>query len=1014
MGHIKFYLVALIGLLLSTQLNAQYFGQNKASYESFDFEVEQTPHFEIYHYLKDTNTLRDFATHSEHWYHMHQQVLRDTIYGKNPIILYNDHADFQQTNAIRGAVGVGTGGVTEAFKNRVILPFAMSNQQTHHVLGHEMVHAFQYNMILKGDSTSLRNLSNLPLWLVEGLAEYMSIGSVDPHTAMWMRDAVFNDDVPSLDDLNNPKYFPYRYGHAFWAFLTGLKGDEIIEPFFTSVAKYGFEQACLMELSMSKDNLSSLWKQALNKNFGEYTLGQKERTIGKTIISENNAGRLNVAPVISPNGRYVIFLSEKDLFSIDLFLADARTGEIIRKVASSQTDGHIDDFNYIESAGTWSPRSSQFAYVAFSKGKNILVIKDVRSGKTEQELTLEGVPAFSNPSWSPDGKSIVVTGLVDGLTNLYQVNLRNEKVTQLTNDKYAQIHPRWSPDGSKIVFSTDQWSQENGRTYGKWSFNLAELDVNTGNITNVPVFLGADNLNPWYDSKGDIYFLSNRDGFRNLYKYEQADQVVYQMTDLVTGISGITPYAPAISLADDRIDRVVYTHYNKNKYSIYQAPSTEFMYKSVPADSINWTPAQLLRVNAKASTLVDDQLAAIDQLPTLNATEISSQEYKPKFKLDYVGGSAGIGLGTSQLFGNTTGVAGGVDLLFSDILGNNQIFTSLAMNGELADIGGVAGYLNRKNRINWGASLSHIPYRNVSGGYVGRQQLPIDDEGNTITTDRFQFIQSRLFEQKASVFGQLPFSRTLRVEAGAGYSRYSYQVEQLDNYYDTFGRLVAQDRNRIDGPPAFGLFNVNAAFVGDNASFGLTAPLHGQRFRIGVDQYFGEFNYTAATADYRIYRFLKPVGFAFRALHYGRYGASANNQQLFPLYVGSPWYVRGYSGADIQEIFSRNQDSFNRLLGNKLLVSNFEVRIPFTGPERLALIKSKFLFTDLNFFIDGGLAFDRFEDLSADNASLKPIISAGASVRINLFGALILEPYYAVPFEKNTKGVFGLNIQPGW
>ncbi|MDV7401671.1 hypothetical protein RZS08_60185, partial [Arthrospira platensis SPKY1] len=60
------------------------------------------------------------------------------------------------------------------------------------------MHAFQYQMILGGDSTSMESLGNLPLWMVEGLAEYMSIGRTDAHTAMWMRDAVLHDDIPTL------------------------------------------------------------------------------------------------------------------------------------------------------------------------------------------------------------------------------------------------------------------------------------------------------------------------------------------------------------------------------------------------------------------------------------------------------------------------------------------------------------------------------------------------------------------------------------------------------------------------------------------------------------------------------------------------------------------------------------------------------------------------------------------------------------------------------------------------
>ena len=232
-----FSLVAL--LLVSTVVEAQYFGRNKPRYREFDFEVYQTPNFEMYHYLRNPEKVDDLADWCETWYHIHQDVLHDTIRTQNPILFYNDHADFQQTNAISGSIGVGTGGVTETFKNRVVMPLTLTNQQTNHVLGHELVHAFQYNMVIRGDSTSLQNLQNLPLWLVEGLAEYLSLGRKDAHTAMWMRDAVVNDKVPTLKDLNNPQFFPYRYGQTFWAFLTGIYGDDVIKPYFMGVARYG-------------------------------------------------------------------------------------------------------------------------------------------------------------------------------------------------------------------------------------------------------------------------------------------------------------------------------------------------------------------------------------------------------------------------------------------------------------------------------------------------------------------------------------------------------------------------------------------------------------------------------------------------------------------------------------------------------------------------------------------------------------------------------------------------------
>lgn len=203
----RLFLGISFALILTAQTaHAQYFGRNKPVYQKFDFKVIETPHFDIYSYLKDRNEINRLSEWSELWYSMHQEVLRDTFTEKNPILFYNDHSDFQQTNAISGSIGIGTGGVTEALKNRVVMPLTMTNQQTNHVLGHEMVHAFQYHMILNGDSTNLTSLQNLPLWMVEGMAEYMSLGRYDANTAMWMRDVVLNDKVPTLKDLLIPSF----------------------------------------------------------------------------------------------------------------------------------------------------------------------------------------------------------------------------------------------------------------------------------------------------------------------------------------------------------------------------------------------------------------------------------------------------------------------------------------------------------------------------------------------------------------------------------------------------------------------------------------------------------------------------------------------------------------------------------------------------------------------------------------------------------------------------------------
>lgn len=1016
MKYTLVFTLFLLGLCTSP-LQAQYFGRNKPRYNQQPFKVTETEHFVIYDYLENPAKLKELADAAELWYSMHAKVLQDTFSTKNPLIIYNDHPGFQQTNAIQGEISVGTGGVTEGLRNRVVFPVAPTNQQTNHVLGHELVHAFQYNMIINGDSTSLRNLANLPLWMVEGLAEYLSVGRIDAHTALWMRDAVLNDELPRIKDLDSGKYFPYRWGEAFWAYVTGKYSDEAIRPLFENTAKYGLKASVPMTLGISVDSLSEAWRHALKDHYGRWAIkGKKEDLPGKTLLDDANAGQMNISPVLSPNGKYVIFLSEKDLFTTDLFLADAKTGKLMRKVASTASDSHVDQFNYLESAGTWSPDSKRFAFDVYEKGHSVLIIKDIFKGKKTKKLTIPGVPAFSNPAWSPDGKTIVVSGLVHGQTDLYEYNLKTRKVRQLTNDKYSEILPAWSADGKTLAFSSDALSLERGRTNGAWTMNLATLDIASGKIENLDVFSGADNLNPQFDKNGNLYFLSDRDGMRNLYRYDRANKKAYQLTDLMTGISGVTPYSPAISIADDR-DRILYTHYNKGRYIIHEAKEADFSAKEVELHSVDLVPASMPPFSPKQRDMVNTGLRLMDTVK--DSAQLTTKKFRPKFQLDYIGGSTGVGVNTgNSSFGTQTGLVGGIDMLFSDILGNNQLYAGAVLNGEIQDAGGQLSYINQKKRIGWGFNASHFAYR--TGGYSYLDRRPVETSpGQVDTLLASIYGLERVFQQRVGGTAFYPFSVTKRVEIGAAAEFFSSRVTEYIDYYDpVFQYYLGSAQQKQPKGPSLHLNNINAAFVGDNSYFGMTAPLKGWRYRFGVEQYFGDYSFQALLADARKYFYVKPITLAVRGLGYLRaekYVENAFSVQ-YPLFASSSYFVRGYD----RNVFSTEEDPYflQRTIGSKLLVGNFEVRLPFTGPRRLSVIKSNFLISDLNLFFDAGLAFYEFDELKKSSANYhEPIFSTGASLRVNLFGYLVLEPYLALPLtapKSERTWRFGLNFIPGW
>jgi hypothetical protein len=264
----------------------------------------------------------------------------------------------------------------------------------------------------------------------------------------------------------------------------------------------------------------------------------------------------------------------------------------------------------------------------------------------------------------------------------------------------------------------------------------------------------------------------------------------------------------------------------------------------------------------------------------------------------------------------------------------------------------------------------------------------------------------------------------LRVEASSSFTRYGFSRRRYDSFYDAFGRFLGQDRERLEAPEGFSLYNVGTALVGDNSAFGLTSPLAGQRYRVGINQFFGAITFTNITLDYRRYLRLRPFTLAVRAMHDGRYGGDS---QFFPLFVISPWYIRGYSdflgATNTQEIINRYQLDVEDYRASKVMVGNFEVRLPFTGPKRVALIPTNFLLTDIALFADAGFAFNNLEQVFGNvEAAARPrvLASVGASLRVNLFGAMIIEPYYAIPVGQklepgqSNKGTFGVNLMPGW
>jgi Tol biopolymer transport system component len=1007
-------LSVLLAMSLAPAAHAQYFGRNPVQWERLKFEVLKTEHFDIHYYPEEQKAAEDAGRMAERWYTRLSRILGHEFTERQPLILYASHPHFQQTNTIGGPPGEGTGGVTEAFKRRIVLPVGGSLAETDHVLGHELVHAFQYAMTGQGkvSASNFPSALRMPLWFIEGMAEYLSVGPVDAHTSMWLRDAARKEKLPSIKDLSNPRYFPYRYGQALWAYLAGRFGDNVAGDALRAIGpRTNDAEAVLHEvLGVDDKQLTKDWHAAIREAFAPMIAGKQDpfRYGPALVTEEGQGGNLNVGPALSPDGSQIAFLSERDLFSIELFVADARSGKISRRLSKSSTDPHLESLQFINSAGSWDFAGQRVALGAIAKGRPLLVILDAKSGSKLREIPFSRLGEIYTPSFSPDGNQVVFSALVSGFTDLYIYDLTKGTLRRLTEDSFADLQPAWSPDGRTIAFVSDRFSTRLD-TLDTGNYRLAAVDVASGQVRALPSFESGKNINPqWAASSQSLYFISDVNSVSNLYRIELPNGELRQVTDLVTGVSGITALSPALSVAAGA-NKLAYTAYDEGKYEIYTITDEQRL-AGWPVRVDSTRVAGLI----PGGRPIGDVLRATED-PVTGLAEPSTfqrQPYKAKLGLDYIGQpyvSAGVGGRYGSSFG------GGISMSFSDMLGEhslNTMFQADSIQG-FTDLAAAVSYVNREHRFNWGVQVAQVPY--ISGNF---------DAGITTQNGQPVYVErtllQRQIDRQVGALGFYPFDAATRIEVQAGFRNLSFANRLTIDSFTLNGQFLGTDKQDLNALDSLNLVESTVALVRDTSVFGATSPILGQRFRLDVSPVSGTINYVGALADIRQYvQPVRPLTLAARVMHYGRYGSGGEDSRMLPLFIGYQSIMRGYdvNSFDASECGVTTDGScpvFDQLLGSRLLVANLEARVPL-----FALFGAKNLYgpvpIEIGGFFDAGVAWASGQSPKLFGGERELVRAVGAVARVNLFGFAVLQIDYSKPLDRpGKKPFFQFNLLAGF
>jgi hypothetical protein len=995
-----FAALSLGALALPAPSSAQYFGQNKVQYKNFHWSVLKTEHFDVHYYIGEEEAVQDAAVMAERAYRRLSRVLDHQIKAKVPLVLYASHTDFEQTNITPELLGVGTGGVTEFLKRRVFLPFTGSYAELDHVLTHELVHAFQVD-ILFGDRQSLVGnpfSSSPPGWFMEGMAEYLSIAEIDNNTKMWLRDASLEGyliPIRVLDYVGDIRV--YRFGQSIFQFIADTYGIQKIGEILKRTRRMGsVDRALESATGLSIDVLSKKWMEAVRKEYlPQIAEHDKPDQIASRITdAQRDMSNFNVAPSVSPSGTQMVFISDRSMYN-DVYLASALDGRIFKKLVEGERTGSFETLRFFNTSIAWSADESRIALPAKIGGQDAIYIIEIPSGKVKAKLKF-GLDAIYSPTWSPDGKELAFVGIKGGHSKLYICDSDGTNAREIFGGKYAVRDPSWSPDGSRIVLATDEGPDTDLKRliFGKLSISI--LDLASGKVTVLPNQRGTNISPQWGPGGASIVFVSDRFGIPNIFRQDLATGEVVRLSNLLCGVSGITSESPCISLSRDG-KRLVFSAFTRGGWDIYSirdvpkflASPPVLASPSIPVDAPLLAQAGIAEESSDPDTTHDPvgiapgtvtsvadrhtaggpdstraawsdsgRVAAPDTTlalyvrqvyrePLVDSTTFRHAPYRPKFSRDYVSGGA--------FFASNIGFAGSSVMSFSDVLGNHNILVSLNLFGDIANSDIFLAYSNLAHRTNY-----------TVAAYQYRADLLLL---SSPSTDQ---VESQVYRGGAFLMSR-PFSRFRRIEYGVEAAALDKGVLLYNYDLGTVSQQVA-DKTYLYAAPNVGL-------IADNALYGSTGPINGGRSSYTAEHAFGDVSYTTLMMDWRRYSNIHHnYAFAQRVIAGTSFG---RDPRLFRF--GGAFTFRGVDYGD--------------LTGSNALLSNLEFRFPLIEQLRFGW-PGRFTLGGINgvFFMDAASAWQkdttpRFFSSVGGFHSNDLRFAYGAGARINL-GYFILRYDY--------------------
>jgi hypothetical protein len=859
-------------------------------------------------------------------------ILNHSLSHQIIIFIYPSFRDFQSSNIHPFSLPEGVGGYTEPYFERVVIPFTGNYEDFLHTLKHELVHSFQYDILLHFYNE--RNIS-LPLWMIEGMAEYLSIqtkGKMDE----FLRDLVLSKRLPDLFEVtDNDGYANYKLGQSVMYFIHKRWSLSHINILFRNLLlTKDLQKGFLLTFQMDFFNFNLLWKdfiyQQYNDSIKEIEIKNRLTFRYNDIIQGNVP--FHFKPTISNDGKYLAYITFDKIYPIVViqnFADSSLSSEEINK--RKEVLYYLKDENFEE----WQPLSTKlnfddsnsFLYIPTRNKSHLAIVKYDILKKKIKEIYFLPFDSISEPTLfkDKDSEKILFIGTINGFSDIYILNVQTKQIKKYTNDISDVFSPTYNLEFNAILLI-----KKNHHNY------LIE-QLSLENYKRTLLYSTKDEINYLKEGyfkidgiwKKGLYFLKKINNKFNLVFFSYQDKNEYTILNLSRDIIYFDLFLKKLSENHYSL-KIIYSTLEEGTYEISALNLSEEKQKLLEFYKIDKDFKIIKNSNTEIKAPCCDNIEETIPIEFLDY-------FSPYKNIFYRNGFPFIALtGAVDSEGNSSLAFLGYGSV-ADLQKNHQIDAFFTYQEKPVILNGEVRYSYKWNRLFFNTGL-------YSYNGVFAILNPLDLSLNNIIYN--------------------PFKRLL---SNSLYGLYT-GLEYYHNQYQSMGIQIDLGREEQiylprlpEERPNEDVFKNHLTFrfyyLYDNAKYTIYGPLDGYALLLGyevptkINSYDKEVYQTLM--EFRYYNLFRNFSlFAYRLFLGAQTGKDAKN---FPYRIGGYSTIRGYD--------------FQKFEGKYAFIMNFEYR--FTFIEQLifgfpfrwspGLIRGS-LFMDMGAALDEPKYFQAFED----------------------------------------------------